>query len=344
MNWKIGLIITLGLLVSSEVPKASAALVNSYQFNGKGNWSLDGVGSNNTPVGNISAIVPLGSKIEKAFLYSTTLFNSNSFFPSVNFAGTTYSGADWTSLGIASAASLQAFRTDVTSQIAAAVGGGSASPFTFSVLSENPNGQIDGEALAIVYSNPSELERTIAFLDGSTNPAGDSTFVNLADPLTNTQLTNPNFESLLSLGIGFGFQGGGQFSTVDVNGSRLTSAAGGQDDGIAANGALITIGGIGDSPTNPANPFATPNGDPRFDDELYTLTPFLKAGDTQIQIKTTNPSNDDNIFFAGINITAQAGVNKPPEPKAATTPEPSSVLGFLFLGGLGLVSLKRKTK
>lgn len=337
MNWKIGLIITLGLLVSSEVPKASATLTSSYQFNGKGNWSLDGVGSNDTPVGDISAIVPLGSKIEKAFLYSTTLAGNT--VPTVNFAGTTYSGADWTALGEI-IGFLQAFRTDVTSQIAAAVGGGSASPFTFSVLSEIPNDSIDGEALAIVYSNPAEKERTIAFLDGFSAPAGATTLINLADPLTSAQLTDPSFESLFSLGIGYGFQGTNQYSTVDVNGSRLTTAAGGQDDGVAANGALITIGGIGDSSANPADPNATPNGDPRFDDELYSLKPFLKVGDKQIKIDTTNPSFDDNIFFAGINITAKADIDD----GGKKVPEPSSILGLLCVGGLGLVSLKRKTK
>lgn len=34
-----------------------------------------------------------------------------------------------------------------------------------------------------------------------------------------------------------------QFSTVDVNDSRLTSCAGNFDDGFGSNGALITVGG-----------------------------------------------------------------------------------------------------
>lgn len=71
-----------------------ATLSNSFQFVGNGNWSIDGVGSNNTPVGDISAIVPVGSTVEKAFLYSSTF--SNTPAPSVDFDGTVYSGIDWT--------------------------------------------------------------------------------------------------------------------------------------------------------------------------------------------------------------------------------------------------------
>jgi len=207
---------------------------------------------------------------------------------------------------------LKAFRADVTTQVATKIGGGAASPFLFDVLSENPNDSIDGTVLALVYSNPAEQERTISFLDGNTAATGTTTFVNLTTPLTSTQLLAPTFEALMSLGIGFSFQtDSDQYSTIDVNGTRLTSSAGGQDDGNPTNigdGGLITVGGIGDSTANPANPFAIPSSDfsvaPRLDDELYTLKPFLNVGDTQIRIDSTNPSNDDNIFFVGINLTA----------------------------------------
>lgn len=324
-----------------SVPKANAALLNSYQFNGNGNWSLDAVGGNNTPVGNIDAFVPLGSTIQKAFLYSTTV-GGTSTAPTVNFDGTTYSGISWTNLGT-STANLTAFRTDVTTQVAAKVGNGSASNFIFSILSEINSTSIDGEALAIVYSNPNEAERTIAFLDGFSNSSGDITSVNLSAPLTSTQLTDPNFEALLSLGIGFSFQANGtqQFSTVDINGSRLTSAAGGEDDGSSANGALITLGGLGDSINNPVDPLALPTT-ARSDDELYSLKPFLASGVSQIRIDTRNPSGDDNIFFAGINITAQAGVNAPPSDPTAV-PEPFTIVGTL-IGGTAALRMRKKLK
>jgi hypothetical protein len=353
MKLKIACLIALGLVLS-EVPKASASLTNSYQFNGKGNWSIDGVGSNNTPVGSINAIVPVGSTVVKAFLYSTTYSFGAPFVPSVGFDGTTYIGSDWTDLGFAATCcNLKAFRADVTTQVATKIGGGAASPFLFDVLSENPNDSIDGTVLALVYSNPAEQERTISFLDGNTAATGTTTFVNLTTPLTSTQLLAPTFEALMSLGIGFSFQtDSDQYSTIDVNGTRLTSSAGGQDDGNPTNigdGGLITVGGIGDSTANPANPFAIPSSDfsvaPRLDDELYTLKPFLNVGDTQIRIDSTNPSNDDNIFFVGINLTAKADVCVDDPDLCKTVPEPTSTLSLLALGTLGAAStIKRQLK
>lgn len=314
---------------------AHASLTTSYVFNGKGNWSLDGCGSNNSsPVCTIDAVVPTGSTIVAAYLYSSMFYNST--IPSVTFEGQVYSGASWTSLG--SAGGLEAYRTDVTSQVSSLIGGGSASPFSFKVNAESPNYDIDGEVLAIIYSNPTEQVRTIAFLDGYSNQSGDSTAINLASPLTSAQLAAASFEATLSLGIGYSYQASStsQHSDVDVNGSVLTRCAGGEDDGISTNGGLITVGGLGDDPTNNHNCNAS---NPRADDELYSLKPFLAAGDTQISIKTSNPSFDDNIFFAGLNLTAVAGVNTPPP--VVSVPESNSLVMFC-LGLLGLVACRRK--
>ena len=288
-----------------------AALTPSYSFNGNGNWSIDGCGSNNTPTCSIDAVVPTGSTIEAAFLYSTN--TPSSATPTVNFDGTTFSGADWTSLG-ANNAFLEAFRVDVTSLVSAAVGGGGA----------------------IVYSNPAETLRSIAFLDGFSQTTGDSAFISLADPLTAADLAAPGFEATLSLGIGYSFQvnDNSQSSIVDINGNSLTTCAGGQNDGFAANGGLITIGGIGDDRANNHDCSAI-NGD----DELYSLEPFLNVGDTLVTIETQNPSTDDNIFFAGLSITAEAFIdNKPVNPNPV--PEP----GTLAIFGLALLSMGRKAR
>src|SRR5437667_316953 len=143
-----------------------------------------------------------------------------------------------------------------------------------------------GVGLLVIYSNPSLPSKTISVVDGGANPFGDSaTFSFPSFPLGGS--------AQMSLGIGFSYQGGQptdpgthtcgtdsvQSSEVDINvaGNRLTSCAGNYDDGFGQNGALITVGGVGDSTDNPSDPFQQPGdgGLPRVDDdELYDLSGY----------------------------------------------------------------------
>ena len=65
---------------------------------------------------------------------------------------------------------------------------------------------------------------------------------------------------------------------------------------------MITVGGFDDSNQNPSDPSAR-GPTPKFDDELYSLVPFLSAGDETITVTTQNPSDDDIIFFASFRST-----------------------------------------
>jgi hypothetical protein len=320
-------------------------LTTSYQVNGFVDWSLSAVGSNDIAVGNLKAIVPTGSTVVKAFLYSSQY--SSFPTPVVTLDGTTYSGAAWTPLGINPSNSyLEAWRADVTSQMQTAIGGGNASPFLFSVNEGANNDITDGEVLAIVFSNPTLITttHTIAFLDGTSSSTGNTTTITYASPLTGV---GAGFSEQMSLGIGFS-AGGGQYSTVDVNGRRLTTSAGGYDDGGPFDGGLITVGGNGvtiDSTANP-DPILV-GGDTRNDDELYDLgqgnsvnsSPFVANGDLSTTINTVNPSNDDNIFFLGLNVTAEAQVTNG-VPDATGT----AVLLLLALGALGLATKCRRVE
>lgn len=289
------------------------SLTANYTFVGKGNWSLDGVGGQATGGGTVSSIVPEGSRVEAAFLYGTTFANGT--VTSVGLAR----GADdvtvggFTALGLtAGQEGLQAYRADITAFMREAIGDGDDAQFDFN-LSGIVGSGVDGFTLVVVYSNPDESTRTISLLDGFSDTDGDAFTLNFAEPVDTTQA---GFEAQFSLGIGFGFQGAEQFSTVTIDGRQLTTSAGGSDDGAEANGGLVTIGGIGDSTANP-NPTAPANGDDRIDDELYDLAqgnsadadPFLANGSTGIEVTTVNPSDNDNIFFAGFNITAVVAVD-----------------------------------
>jgi hypothetical protein len=281
-------------------------------------------------------IVPEGSTVEQAYLYSSTYGYSSA--PTIVMDGVTIGSASFTALG--PVGSLQAYRADVTTQVAAKVGTGSAAPFAFSIDSESPQSGTDGEVLAVVYSNPAEVERTIAFLDGGSAQSGDVAIFSFADPLDDP--TAAGFEALMSLGIGFSYQeSSDQYSIVDVNGQRMTTWAGGEDDGEHANSGLITVGGYGDSTALPANPYATPVGDWRYDDELYDVKSFLTAGDTQFRIDTRNPSYDDNIFFFGLNVTAVGEVDDDDDNEVIPEPTTLALLGF---GLAGTLARRRRRK
>ncbi|MEM2111655.1 MAG: hypothetical protein QXX08_07235, partial [Candidatus Bathyarchaeia archaeon] len=196
---------------------------------------------------------------------------------------------------------------DVTSLVKPKIDAAPAGRVDFN-LTEAYTGYIDGEILAVIFNDPSQtVDNTVILFFGAQEVEGDTFVISLASPLDKS---DPNLELDMSLGISYGYQGYGQYSIIDVNGIRVSTSAGGQDDGAPANGALLTVGGLDDSNANPADPYATPSGNPRIDDELYDLLPFVETGDTSITIFTQNPSADDGIFFAGLflaSVRASAG-------------------------------------
>jgi hypothetical protein len=222
---------------------------------------------------------------------------------------------------------------DVTSIIAPIVNAAGAGIVPITV-GETSTFSIDGSILAVIFDDPnaSSTENSVILMFGAQDIAGDNFFVNLLDPVDDP--TDPNLVIDMSLGISYGFQdfNTGQVSHVDVNGSRITSCAGGRDDGEGGNGALITVGGLGDLNDNPVDPFETNCTPNEIDDELYDLVPFMSTGDNQIVVNTINPSNDDNIFFAGFFLNlAGTVVIDPNVPPVATILTPAD--GDMF--GLG---------
>ncbi len=305
------LLLALTFVVAHEgVAHATLQLVKpnpsvNATFVGKGGYSADGLGQDGTG-GTVQAEVPVGSTVTRAYLYATYFENST---PSAadrtfDFDGTTVVMDFLANSEPGPCCSLATARAEVTGQVASKVGGGGG--ITDFAVNTDP-ATVDGVALVVIFSNPALPDGTIAVLDGGSKQTGDSTVFNFSAPLDKTV---PNFAAQMSLGSGFSFQdsvgghscGGDQFSTVAVNTQPLANCAGNYDDGLGEDGALITVGGVGDSIDNPTPP---PPADPVEDDELYNLSPFLSQGDNALVIDTTNPSGDDNLFLAVISFTAR---------------------------------------
>ena len=217
--------------------------------------------------------------------------------------------------------------TDVTSIVKPVVDAAPAGNVSFTAAEPNDTAQsdeIDGEILAVIVQDPTlPADNTVSFEFGALSATGDTYSIGLAQPVS---LSNQNLALTMSIGDSFGYQGPpatGQFSDISVNGTRLTSSAGGNDDSVCKldkpadfaachNGTLITVGGIGDSTANPPDPNATDancgGGPPGCDDELYNLLPFVRNGDTSITVNTDNPSQDDNIFFTGFELDSAVAV------------------------------------
>lgn len=308
-----------GVVLVALVLPGQASLSTFQQFTGPVGYSSDGFGSlsNN---GTISASVPVGSTVLAAYLYSASFLNSTGEGVGGTLNGTPVAYGGFV-LNSAVCCDLGFRRADVTSILKPIIDAGPGGVYDFNVT-ETSSSQ-DGEALVVVYSNPSLSTNTVAILDGFSAAGGDTFRATYATPLDPSALG-----FFAEMAIGDSFSCCSQRSTISVNGTVITDNAGNNDDGDEiANGSLITVGGFND-PFSPMLPSYAE------DHERYNLVPQIHFGDTQILVATNNPSNDDNIFLA-ILATSGKGV------VTSDTPEPSSI-ALLGSGLLALALSRRK--
>ncbi len=301
----------------ADMPTSTARVANAsdntlsliLNERGRVTLSMNGLGTLSS-TGSISITKPPGATVRKALYFvATTGFQGYRLTVPMTLNGASVTMGNEVASGIGS----YNYWTDVTSVVKPTIDAGPAGAMSIAV-GEPSSSAIDGSVLAVVFDDPNlASDSSVGILYGALQPGGDQFGLTLDRPFDPTA---PGASLRMSLGISFGCQGPGgcggtQYSTVDVNGRRITSSAGGQDDGVLANGALITVGGEGDDPANPANPNALATT-ARSDDELYELRSFIPAGSRAFTIDTTNPSNDDNIFLAAI-------VGNPPVSQISST-------------------------
>lgn len=279
----------------SQRPIKNAPLANSiglqqfYSATGRYTVSADGIGSLESSM-NIRVNKPnADATVEKAILISSVTYDA------IADGCVTIAGVPVNWDGTAAVSFFNNYWADVTSIVAPVINALPAGISTLPVTECNTY-TIEGEALLVVFNDPWTTEKTVIVMLGGEDPQGDNFSVTLAQPI------KPDAPgALLDMGLGIGysyqFNGTNQASQVSVNGQRISSSAGGEDDGDHANGALLTVGGIGDTNDNPADPMANPT-EPRSDDELYSILPFINSTTTSLTISTINPSLDDNIFLA----------------------------------------------
>jgi hypothetical protein len=283
-------------------------------FVGNIGLATDALGTEDT--GNLQVTIPPGSVIEAAYLHVASRDFFAPFRPNnIGINGdliplTWLDNVDDVPLaGI----DFETGRGDITEQVreiyANGPGGLIQIPVDETVTGSPLN--IEGTAITVIYSNPTLPVRTALILEGGLTAEQFNTIL-FERPI---DTADPNFTAELRLGISFSTgedqsTGTLQVSEVDVNGRRLTSSAGGFDDGALANGQLITYGGEGDNLALPLDP-----NDPESpDDELYDLRPLLRDGDSSIRLRTSNPSQDDSIFLSTFLFSGVVGLAEPASP------------------------------
>lgn len=303
--------------------------------------SIDGWGSASSKDGFLQTNIAPGSTVLAAYLYSADVFGGG-VAGNVTLNGTFLSSEAGTLLPSANPAQTKVY--DVTSFMKPAIESSSGGLQNWSI---SEDGNSDGEVLVVAYRNPSTAGGTAIIIDGGLSTGGSVNHFELAAPYVRG-------DAIMSLASSFS-HGNDQYTTVDITTSstdmrRLTNAAGGNEDGSFedADGALITVGGIGDSPLNPADPSIQGAS---YDDELYNLalgndqsaTPFIQTGDTFIDLTTVNPSNDDNVF--GLFFNSTFAISKVEDTSIPPIPEPDTYAMFLVgLGLMGFMASGRKTR
>lgn len=161
---------------------------------------------------------------------------------------------------------------------------------------------VDGVALAVVFNDPTQSERSSVSLNLIIPNPSEEIYVITLDK-SSVNVTSPE-DAVLGLGIssgafGMGSQGEPSRSTrilINTPGQPLTNLAGGTNDGADEDGARITVGGFDDRFSNIGNEGCNDDSNDQ-DCELYSLQPFIEPETERLTIELTNPGRKENNVF-----------------------------------------------
>jgi hypothetical protein len=324
INPRAGLLERSTNIVQQTLGGTSRLQISEY---GKVTLSIDGLGTNEAS-GIISVEKPAGATVRKAYLAAASVPAETGPLYVMPQDGIKLDGVginNWEQAvnnGLENNIGSRNYFADVKTVIQAKLDAAPAGRVNFTI-DELSSKDIDGEILAVIFDDPNQTSsNSVVLMFGSQTTEGDTFNLLFANPISK----QPNFKVDFSLGISYSARlENAQTSVVDIariaaNGSaltakRLTADAGGPDDGLPIagqtkvdNGALLTVGGLDDSDTNPSDPNGASQSDARYDDELYNLAGFLEDGDTKLRVFTKNISDDDNILFAAFAIQGASAV------------------------------------
>jgi hypothetical protein len=288
---------------SWDTPGLKSVIVETGQYS----WSIDGLGTLDG-TGNIQAQKPTGGTVYRAYFVAAQVLDGSQ--PTLNEASNielnglpvTFQYESLDAGGPDAGNGFNNYFADVTSLVSSTINGQPAGVVDIAV--DEGGLDVEGTALVVLFNDSNVDVATVVLAFGNSSPDGDS-FTLAFDALTTPQTQDLQ----MSVGISYSYDRDGnsrvdwQSSTIVVNDVLMTDMAGSDDDcdepdhaNDCGDDALVTVGGVGDNTTNPTMPSAD-TWSQAADDELYSLTPFVEVGDTSINVETSNPSSDDNIFL-----------------------------------------------
>ena len=189
-------------------------LVGQYEL------SIQGIGLPNNSEGKIGVMKPSDSAVVySAYLMSADVFGSSN--GDINKAqvgfGPNRTPVVWEKMSYTGGYRESAYNylADVTHIVKEAV------PPFFPAgevkISIIENSYMDGEILAVVFYDPDiaiSSPRTVSLQFGTLSPQGGTFSLQFKNPITSSDLADPNFKVDFSLGISYGYQPGNQYSIV----------------------------------------------------------------------------------------------------------------------------------